>query len=132
MIRRNDNIQMLEDTLQIFSSGKYNKDGKTIHTKLSKKQMEECYVYLPENVADICNRKDFEHVHVMGRVGVGCQNVDSFSMAQMQYKHFSYLFSGKKEKNVLVCSLKLWENFYISALMKKCIFPAMEIFMPLI
>lgn len=102
MIRRNDNIQMLEDTLQIFSSGKYNKDGKTIHTKLSKKQMEECYVYLPENVADICNRKDFEHVHVMGRVGVGCQNVDSFSMAQMQYKHFSYLFSGKKEKNVLV------------------------------
>ena len=102
MIIRNDNIQMLEDTLKILNAGKYNKSGKTIHTKLSKKQMEECYVYLPENVADISNRKDFEHVHVMGRVGVGCQNIDSFSMAQLQYEHFSYIFSGKKKKNVLV------------------------------
>lgn len=99
---RNDNIQMLEDTLSILKAGKYNKDGTTISTKLTMKQMEECYVYLPDNIADIINRKDFEHVHVMGRVGVGCQNIDSFSMAQQQYEHFSYIFSNKKEKNVLV------------------------------
>jgi len=101
MMRRNDNIQLLEDTLKIFNAGKYNKAGKTIHTKLSKKQMEECYVYLPENVSDISNCKDFEHVHVMGRVGVGCRNIDSFGMAQEQYKH-SFLFSGKNAKNTLV------------------------------
>lgn len=101
---RFDNIQMLEDTLRIFKEGKYTKNGKTVYTKLSKKQMEECYVYLPENVQDIVERKDFEHIHVMGRVGVGCQNIDSFSMAQEQYKHFSFMFSGKGEKarNVLV------------------------------
>ncbi len=102
MIRRDDNIQILKDTLQIFSNGKYNKNGKTIHTKLSKDQMEECYVFLPENVADIVSRKDFEHVGVMGRIGVGCQNVDSFSMAQQQYQNFNYIFSNKKEKKVLV------------------------------
>ncbi len=98
---RKDNIQMLEDTLSIFKSGKYIKDGKTIYTKLSRKQMEECYVYLPENVQDIMNRKDFEHIHVMGRVGVGCRNIDSFGMAQEQYQ-YSLLFSGKKAKNILV------------------------------
>ena len=98
---RNDNIQMLEDTLDIFKRGKYVKDGKTIYTKLSQKQMEECYVYLPENVQDIMTRKDFEHVHVMGRVGVGCRNIDSFGMAQEQYK-WKFLFSGKKANNILV------------------------------
>lgn len=98
---RNDNIQMLEDTLSIFERGKYVKDGKTIYTKLSRKQMEECHVYLPENVQDIMNCKDFEHVHVMGRVGVGCRNIDSFGMAQEQYK-WKFLFSGKRANNILV------------------------------
>lgn len=98
---RYDNVQMLEDTLRIFNKGKYTKNGKTVHTKLSKKQMEECYVYLPEDIQDIMNRKDFDHVHVMGRVGVSCQNIDSFSMAQEQHQH-SFLCSGKKAKNPLV------------------------------
>lgn len=98
---KNDNIQMLEDTLNIFKKGKYIKDGKTVHTKLSKKQTEECYVYLPENVQDIMNRKDFEHVQVMGRVGVGCRNIDSFGMAREQYT-WKFLFSGKKANNILV------------------------------
>ncbi len=102
MTGRIDNIQMLDDTLQIFNEGKYNKDGKIVYTKLSLKQMEECYVYLPEDVMDITNRKDFEHLHVMGRVGVGCQNIDSYSMAQQQYKHLSYMFSNGKAKNILV------------------------------
>ena len=94
---KNENVQILEDTLSIFKKGKYKKDGKTIRTKLSRKQMQECYVYLPENVQDIMNRKDFKHVNVMGRVRVGCRNIDSFGMAQEQF-----LFSGKKENNILV------------------------------
>lgn len=97
----NINIQMLEDTLSILKSGKYIKNGKTVHTKLSRTQMEECQVYLPNDIQDIMERKDFEHVHVIGRVGIGCRNIDSFGMAQEQYKH-SYLFSRKKEKNILV------------------------------
>ncbi len=102
MVRRNDNIQMLEDTLRIFNAGEYNKDEKNIRIKLSKKQMEECYVYLPENIACIASCKDFKHVRKIGRMGVGCQNIDSFSMAQLQYEHFGHIFSNKEEKNVLV------------------------------
>lgn len=96
-----DQFKMLKDTLSIFQKGKYRKNGRTIHTKLSKKQAEECYVYLPENIRDIMNRTDFDHVHVMGRVGVGCRNIDSFGMAQELYK-YKHLFSGKKSKNILV------------------------------
>lgn len=97
----NDNIQMLKDTLDILRRGKYVKDGKTVYTKLSREQMEECHVYLPENVRDIMNRKDFECAHVMGRMGVGCRNMDSFGMAQEQYK-WKVLFFGEKAKNILV------------------------------
>ena len=44
-------------------------------------------------------------VHVMGRVGVGCKNIDSFSMAQYQYETFNYFLSKNKEKRVLVLNL---------------------------
>ena len=98
---KNENIQILEDTLRIFKEGKYIKIGKTIRTKLSGNQTEECYVYLLENVRDIIKRKDFEHVHVMGRVGVGCRNIDSFAMAQ-ELHEWKFLFSGKKANNILV------------------------------
>lgn len=96
-----DNIQMLEDTLQIMKRGRYLKNGKTVNLKLTLDQMKECYIYLPDKIKEICNRRDFEHVHVMGRVGVGCRNIDSFGMALEQYK-WKFLFSGKKAKNILV------------------------------
>lgn len=98
---KNNNIQMLEDTLSILESGKYKKNGKTVKTKLSRKQREECQVYLPNDIQAIMNCKDFEHVHVSGRVGIGCRNIDSFGMAQEQYKHKA-LFSERMEKNILV------------------------------
>lgn len=98
---KNKNIQILEDTLSVFKKGKYHKAGKTIRTKLSREQMEECYVYLPDDVQEIMSRKDFEHVYVIGRVGVGCRNIDSFGMAQEQYE-CKFLFSGKKANNILV------------------------------
>lgn len=98
---KNENVQMLEDTLCIFKKEKYKKAEKTIHTKLSREQLEKCYVYLPDNVRDIMNRKDFEHVHVMGRVGVGCRNIDSFGMALEQCK-WKFLFSSKRANNILV------------------------------
>lgn len=101
---RNENIQMLDDTLQILNNGGYIKNGKKVSLKLSKKQMTECNVYLPENIKDISERKDFEHVHVMGRVGVGCENIDSFSMARGLYE-YSFLFSKEKNPYVLVLNL---------------------------
>lgn len=98
---KNNNVQILKDTLSILKRGKYKKNGKTVYTKLSRKQMEECKVYLPDDIQNIMESKEFEHIHVMGRVSVGCRNIDSFGMAQEQYK-YSYLCSGREEKNILV------------------------------
>lgn len=98
---QNDNIQMLRDTLDIFKRGYYIKDGQKIFTRLSQKQLEECYVYLPDDIHNIMNRTDFQHIHVMGRTGVGCQNIDSFAMAQEQYK-LKFLFSKNRLQNTLV------------------------------
>lgn len=100
-IVKNNNVQILKDTLSILKRGKYKKNGKTVYTKLSRKQMEECKVYLPDDIQNIMESKEFEHIHVMGRVSVGCRNIDSFGMAQEQYK-YSYLCSEREEKNILV------------------------------
>lgn len=100
-IVQNNNVQVLEDTLSIFKRGKYKKNGKTVYIKLSRMQMEECQVYLPNDIQDIMGRKDFEHVRVMGRVGVGCRNIDSLDMAREQYRH-NYLFPERKKNNILV------------------------------
>ena len=53
--RADRNIHILNDTLEILKKRKYYKDGKTIRIKLSRKQMEECHVYLPEDIKE--NRK---------------------------------------------------------------------------
>ena len=68
---RDDNISMLRDTLDILEKGFYQLRGKTIPLKLSRAQMEEVQVYLPRDVQKVCNAKDFEHVHVLGRCGYG-------------------------------------------------------------
>ncbi|MDE7250240.1 MAG: TIGR02452 family protein, partial [Lachnospiraceae bacterium] len=101
---RNDNIEVLQDTLRILKQGSYKINGRTVDLKLSKKAMETIHVLLPENVQDICNRTDFEKVYVIGRCGHGCENKDSFAAARQQYNEFSYMF-GKDAKPVLVLNL---------------------------
>lgn len=85
---QNENIRILSDTLRVLKRGEYVKGNRTIRTKLSKQQMEQARVYLPDEIRDIAQRKDFDHVHVLGgRIGVGCHKTDSFSMALEQQKH---------------------------------------------
>ncbi len=101
---RDDNITMLQDTLQIMEKGSYKVNGKTVKLKLSKEEMEAVHVLLPENVRDLENRTDFEKVFIMGRCSHGCVNADSFTVARNQYENFSYTF-GKDSKPVLVLNL---------------------------
>lgn len=98
---RDSYIHMLNDTLAIFENGQYTKAGNTIQTKFSKSQLEECHVFLPEDINSITHRKDFDHIHYMGLLGVGCANMDSFSMAQLLYKQ-KILFLEKNPKPILV------------------------------
>jgi len=104
---RDENIQILHDTLSIFQNGKYKKEGKTIRTKLSQKKLRECHVYLPENVQDIMDRKDFDHVYGKDGVEVRCKNIDSFGMVQEQYRSKApykprFFFAMKPTEKILV------------------------------
>lgn len=102
---RDDNISMLRDTLDILEKGFYQLRGKTIPLKLSRAQMEEVQVYLPRDVQKVCNAKDFEHVHVLGRCGYGCENADSYSLARKRVEQFSYDLKRKGAKPILVLNL---------------------------
>ena len=79
---RQDNIAMLQDTLKILEQGYYATNGHTVRLKLNRQEMEEAHVFLPDDVKKISQFKAFEHVHVIGRCGYGCENEDSFTLAR--------------------------------------------------
>ena len=102
---REKNIAMLQDTLDILERGSYQLHGQTMPLKLTHAQMEEVDVYLPRDVKRICDAKDFEHVHVLGRCGYGCENADSYTLARKRTEQFSYELNRKGAKPVLVLNL---------------------------
>ena len=101
---RVDNINMLNDTMAIMDRGYYEVNGKRVNLKLSEKERKEIFVFLPKDVKRIADNKDFQHVHVMGRIGVGCVNMDSYSLAIKRYSDCAYMFS-EKSKPILVLNL---------------------------
>ena len=102
---RSDNLTMLQDTLDILERGFYQLHGKTIPLKLSRAQMEAVEVFLPQDVKRVCEAKDFEHLHVLGRCGYGCENADSFSLARKRTEQFSYDLKRKGARPILVLNL---------------------------
>ena len=78
---RKDNIVMLEGTLEILDKGYYIKNNRKIELKLSKAQMCQNDVLLPQRVNEICDNPTIEKIFVMGRTGHFCVNSDSFSTA---------------------------------------------------
>ena len=104
MVMKAENVNVLKDTLKILDQGFYTLGGKRIPLKPTPSQMHEISVYLPKDVQEISRKKDFPHVHVMGRVGVGCENMDSFSLARKRKEDTAFLLQ-KDAKPVLVLNL---------------------------
>lgn len=102
---RNDNIRMLLDTLRICEKGHYVRNGENVKLKLTPEEMRQARVFLPDEIDALARFKDFPHVHVMGRCGYGCENMDSFSLARKRYDDCSWLFKGKEAKEILVLNL---------------------------
>ena len=98
---RTDNVQMLTDTLQICEQGYYLHNGRKVKLKLSPAEMRSVRVFLPDEIAALAEYKDFQHVHVIGRCGHGCENMDSFSLARKRYEDCGYMFTGKDAKEIL-------------------------------
>ena len=74
---RYENLIMFQDTMSILESGYYVVGNERKKLKLTRTQMEAAEVYLPEDVQEITERKDFEHQHELGRCEYGCENIDS-------------------------------------------------------
>ena len=99
------NISILNDTLEILEEESYTFNGRTVPLKLSKEQMEEAKVFLPEDIGKLDSFKEFKHVHVVGRCRYTCKDADSFSVARSIADEYSYLQDNGKEKPVLVLNL---------------------------
>lgn len=102
---RNDNIQMLADTLEICKRGYYSVNGAKVNLKLSVDDMKQVRVFLPDEIESLAHFKDFQHCHVMGRCGYGCENMDSFSLARKRYRDCRYMFTDEHSKEILVLNL---------------------------
>ena len=97
---RSKEINMLEETLQIFSQGWYKKNGKKVQLKLSAEEMKEIHVFLPEDVEKSCSDLEFNIPYVIGRCGHSCENTDSFTMARERLgKSFQF---DKEKRGILV------------------------------
>ena len=101
---RQDNIKMLQDTLSVLRQGYYWAKGKRVSVKLSPAEMEEVVVYLPRDIEELAADTSFPHVHVLGRVGVACENTDSYTLARKRAEDADLLL-GKDHQPVLVLNL---------------------------
>ena len=102
---RQDNIEIFQDTMRILEQGYYTIGDQRIELKLSRTQMEAADVYLPGDIQIMSENKDFQHVHVIGRCGYGCENADSFSLARKRMEQLSCDSGRKDAKPILVLNL---------------------------
>lgn len=106
---RNENIAMLDDTLDILEQGHYKIGDRTIKLKLSRDEMEAAEVFLPKEVEAFSGCKDFNHFQSEVRCEYSCVNSDSFTQARKRQMELTQYFDGdgneNEEKPVLVLNL---------------------------
>ena len=99
------NIQIFQDTLNILDRGSYQYGGRRIPLKLSRDQMKEVEVWLPQDIERIGQMKGFGRAPVSGGCQYSCEDADSFSLARKISEQFSAELNVKGAKPVLVLNL---------------------------
>ena len=79
---RKNNISELQDTLKILRQGYYTRNGRRIDLKLTRAQMEEALVFLPEEIAGLNEGGCPALMSAAGGCVYSCENMDSFSFAR--------------------------------------------------
>ena len=102
---RDENVKLLEETLQILERGLYEIAGTNVPLRLNRHEMEEVEVLLPDEVEAICNSPDLAK-RLQGRDSYcpcrgDCTNEDSLDAARRQLKSFEFLFEDGKPPLVL-------------------------------
>ena len=105
--RRQANLAMFLDTMNILEQGYYRLPGKhrAIPLKLTPAEMTSALVYLPKDQQRLFARTDFtSHVRPEG-ARYNCENTDSFSLARRRMQERNKGVSLVDEKPVLVLNL---------------------------
>ncbi|MCD8152627.1 MAG: TIGR02452 family protein, partial [Clostridiales bacterium] len=115
-MRRQKNIQILEDTLEVVEKGSYTREGQEEHLQFSQEQMREVRVFLPDEIAVLRTRSheaglsenDFsvrgsEKQAEADRCIYGCENEDALALAQRKYENLRQ--SGELNPEILVLNL---------------------------
>ena len=98
------NADELKDTMAILDKGNYLVNGKRKTLKLSPKEMQQIQVYQPEDIKNISENADLQHIKGTEEVAVDCENMDSYSLAIKRYQDFPALFN-ENSKPILVLNL---------------------------
>ncbi len=103
--RRQRNIAVLEDTLEILANGEYASESGCVGLSLTDAQMRQAHVYLPEDIEDL--RRDFQtrtkeqtykHACIFE-----CENADSLDLAERKFKELKA--QGESEPKILVLNM---------------------------
>lgn len=102
---RNDNVKILDETLRILRSGSYEIGKEAISLKLSRREMAEVKVLLPDEVEEICDSADvaqkLKSRDTYCPLDGDCANEDSLDAASRQLKSYDWLFEERKPPLVL-------------------------------
>ncbi len=77
---KEDRIAILHETLQILKQGEYETGGNTVKLKLTRQQMEESHVLLPEDVKRVCQRETGKN-YISPVCEIDCVPLDSYAAA---------------------------------------------------
>lgn len=99
-----DNIAILNNTLEILKWRRYRVNGRVVKLKLKRKQMEEAAFFPPETIDRLNISGIFQNPGTAGRCCYSCENMDSFSLARIRETETAPLRS-LKDKPVLVLNM---------------------------
>ena len=95
------NIALLKETLSIMNRGYYYSDEAKVTLQLTKAQMQQAYVILPDEIQQMGKSKIRRTIYNQGRCSIECLKMDSLSAARRQYKDYMQTFTHS-DKPVLV------------------------------
>ena len=105
MEKDNPNVRRLKETLSILRCGYYRKRIRKTKLKLSREEMEEAYVLLPETVHSIVETGVWPKSQEDTICAYTCENLDSYALARKRYKEWNCLPDKENLNKILVLNL---------------------------
>ena len=101
----NVNIQRIKETLKILDHGYYWKKLRKTKLKLSREEMSDAYVLLPDTVHRIVETGVLPNSPEDNKCVYSCENMDSYALARKRYKEWNYIPEKESTDKILVLNL---------------------------